>query len=370
MMKDIVFVTPQVKTGGGNRVFFELANILVDEYNVKVIFPNNSEEKHTFEVDERIQFISIGDVATTHLDKIKNVINTFFYLNKHERNSNIIISDPIMAVFSFILSAKFVYRFVQADDFNMFNDRMIIRSQTLLYIYKFLTRLSFRYKYKFIFNSLYSYGQFCKYNKGFKEPPLIVHPALNHSIFNVSHKKGRNGKMKQLCLVARKHPLKGLQIFIDAWKRLSVSYKDKINKVVLITHDDLNNYDVSDFSVINPTSDTEIAEILCVSDIFISTSLNEGFGLPPLEAMACGSGVIISDSGGVREFAQHDFNCLMFPAGNVDKLVEQLKCILNDEVKLESIQRNGLITADQFGWESSAKKLVEILAQPYEQGNI
>lgn len=60
----------------------------------------------------------------------------------------------------------------------------------------------------------------------------------------------------------------------------------------------------------------EIAYYMNLSHIFISTSWWEGFGLPPLEAMACGCAVILSNSGGVNEYAQLDDNCLMFDPRN------------------------------------------------------
>ena len=40
-MNKIVFIAPSIKTGGGNRVFIELANILCEEYDISVLFPNN-----------------------------------------------------------------------------------------------------------------------------------------------------------------------------------------------------------------------------------------------------------------------------------------------------------------------------------------
>ena len=47
-MNKIVFIAPSIKTGGGNRVFIELANILCEEYDISVLFPSNSEETTRF----------------------------------------------------------------------------------------------------------------------------------------------------------------------------------------------------------------------------------------------------------------------------------------------------------------------------------
>lgn len=360
-MKEIVFVTPQIKTGGGNRVFFELANILTEEYKIKIFYPNNSQEKHTFTVNEHIQFVAVGRLAKTKMGKLKNVILTFFSLNKYAKNSFVIITDPIMAIFGFLLRVKLRYRFIQADDYNIFNDRLIIQSKLLLEIYKYLTMLSYKYDYKFIFNSQYSYNQFCKYNLSFSGEPNIVHPAINHSIFNSLKIKELKKEKKQICLVARKHPLKGLHIFIEAWQSLSFSTKEKVSKVVLISHDDLSNFNTTDFEIVIPKSDLEIAAIFQESDIFISSSLSEGFGLPPLEAMGCGSAVIISRSGGVNEFAEPGFNCIMYSPESPSELAETIEYVLNNHDLIEKIQESGLKTVKRFDWKYSASALSNIL---------
>ncbi|MFV5692472.1 glycosyltransferase family 4 protein [Flavobacterium sp. LT1R49] len=359
-MKKIVFVTPQIKSGGGNRVFFELANVLVNDYEVQIIYPNNSEEINTFSIDERIKFKSIGEFEHNKIGKIKNVINTFFYLNKYEKESRIITSDPIMSVLGFLLTVKLRYRFVQADDYNIFNDGMIIQSKLLLRIYKVLAKISFRYNYSFIFNSHYSSRKFCEQYRSFKKDIKIVYPALNHSIFNSTERKTFKSDKIQLCLVARKHPLKGLKTFIDAWSTMSTAIKEKVEKVVLISHDDLSDFDVSEFIVVKPKSDKEIVKVYQESDIFISTSYSEGFGLPPLEAMACGCGVITSDSGGVSEFAINNVNCIVFSPGDYKSLQIEIEGLINNNQKLRELQMNGVESAKFFNWDFSAKKIIQI----------
>lgn len=359
-MKKIVFVTPQIKTGGGNRVFFELANVLVNENEVKIIYPNNSDEINTFAIDKRIKFKAIGKFGNNKIGKIINIVKTFIYLNKYEKNSHIVTSDPIMCVLGFLLRVKLKYRFVQADDYNIFNDRMIISNRMFLYLYKILTKLSFRYNYLFIFNSYYSYSKFYEQNSSFRQEIKIVHPAINHSVFNsLGRDVLRNDKI-QLCLVARKHPLKGLDTFINAWSTIQVNAKEKVGKIVLISHDDLSDYDLKKFVVVKPKSDKDIVKQYLESDIFISTSWSEGFGLPPLEAMACGCGIITSDSGGVSEFAINNVNCMMFLPGDHKSLQIEIENLINNDLKLKELQMNGLERVKMFNWYDSAKKLVEI----------
>ena len=59
----IVFVVPSMKTGGGNRVFFEIANKLSENLDVEVVYPYNSLDRHTFEINKSINLISVGNLA-------------------------------------------------------------------------------------------------------------------------------------------------------------------------------------------------------------------------------------------------------------------------------------------------------------------
>lgn len=365
-MKKIVFVTPQIKTGGGNRVFFELANVLVNENEVKIVYPNNSEELNTFFVNQGIKFVPIGKFEPNKVGKIINVVKTFIYLNKHEKDAHVITSDPIMSIFGFLLAVKRKYRFVQADDYNIFNDGMIISNKLLLSLYKKLTRLSFKFNYSFIFNSKYSYRKFYEQNLAYKKEVKIVHPAINHSFFNSLNRKVLDSNKIQICLVARKHPLKGLETFIDSWKNMSIEIKKNVERVTLISHDDLSDFDTSEFVIVRPKSDNDIVNEYLKSDIFISTSWSEGFGLPPLEAMACGCGVITSDSGGVSEFAINNENCIMFLPGDSKSLQSAIEELINDKQKMNKFQLNGAEKARSFSWELSAKKMIEIFKESEE----
>ncbi len=51
-------------------------------------------------------------------------------------------------------------------------------------------------------------------------------------------------------------------------------------------------------------------------DVVLDASFHEGFGLVPLEAMACGAAIVCSDSGGVGQFVRHEVNGLLVPEVN------------------------------------------------------
>lgn len=361
-MEKICFITPQFKTGGGNRVFIELANILSENNEIEIIYPNNSLDKNTFSLNNKVKITSIGRFKKFKLWKLFNMIYCLFWIRKNRKDYKLIITDPIMSLFYMILPLKNLYRFIQADDYRIFDDRAIIKNKWLLEIYKKMTLFSYRSKkIKFIFNSKYVYENFLRDRKNKDVSYKLVHPSINKEVFY--NKKLRKDDELNICIVARKHPWKGFNDFTEGWKNFK--FKEKINNIYIVSHDDLSEFDLSDskYKVIVPKSDREISEIMNRSHIFISTSWWEGFGLPPLEALACGNSLLISRSGGVNEYAVEGKNCLMFEPKNQKELFEKLEVLINEESKRKELSMNRVETIKNFSWEKSAKQLFEILRE-------
>jgi glycosyltransferase involved in cell wall biosynthesis len=120
--------------------------------------------------------------------------------------------------------------------------------------------------------------------------------------------------------------------------------------------------DISDLRAqifIKPGQD-ELRRIYSSATVFVSSSWYEGFGLPGLEAMACGVPVVTTDSGGVREYAVNEENCLMVPPKNPQALADAITRLLSDEPLRKKFIKNGLETAKKFDWDRSIDILEEI----------
>ena len=362
---EIIFVSPNIKIGGGNRVFIELANKLINNYNIKIIYPQNSSDINTFNVNKDIQFIGIGKMANSKIAKLINLIKCIYYINKLPNNNIIVFSDPIFCLLiPLIRNKNRIYRFIQADDYCIFDDGLLLGNGFLLTLYKKLCKLSYKLNIKYIFNSKFVYNQFVSISHKKEVPFNLVHPSINHDVFKVNLiAKDIKKDCFSVCIVARKHPSKGLITFINAYNQLPNNYKKRITDIKLISHDDLSDYNTKGMNIIKPRSDNEIAKIFLNSNLFISTSWLEGFGLPPLEAMACGCPVITSDSKGIHEFAIDEYNCLMYEPKNELQLIEKIKfCIDNSDI-CKKLSLNGIKTADKFNWDLSAQQFINIISK-------
>ncbi|NQT92626.1 MAG: glycosyltransferase family 4 protein [Lentisphaerae bacterium] len=97
-----------------------------------------------------------------------------------------------------------------------------------------------------------------------------------------------------------------------------------------------------------PSSEQEMADYYRSADIFLWTGYPEGFGLPPLEAMACGCAVIGFTGGGGNEFMKNGKTALTAPDGDVASLARQLACILQNEQLRETVRAGGTAIAQQY----------------------
>lgn len=359
MREKICFITPQFKTGGGNRVFVELANILVNKgYEVELIYPNNSNSVNNFCLDKKISIIEIGSLADSKLKKLSNLLLTLMFVSRKRRYSVVLLADPIMSIFAFILGRNHVYRFVQANDYIIYDDLFLLKNRIMLAAYKFLTRMSYQYRVNYIFNSRYTFDSYIDVARRSDVAYKLVHPAVNHQIFY--NRDLRDGGIT-ICVVGRIHPLKGFSDFISAWRRLQKELMVRINMAYVITHDQLDEFDTVGFTVVNPKNDEEIADIFNKSHIFISTSWWEGFGLPPLEAMACGCAVIMTFAGGVMEYAENEVNCLMYQPRDIEQLCAHIRFLTENPDEIIRLATNGISTAKRFSWERSTEQLIDTL---------
>lgn len=110
----------------------------------------------------------------------------------------------------------------------------------------------------------------------------------------------------------------------------------------------------------NPSKD-KIVELYSQADVFIFPSLEEGWGLTPLEAMACGCVVVGTRTGFVLDLGKHRENMMISEPGDVSGMVENVEEVLSDSVLMKKIQKNAIETAEGLDWEKSADKLMDIL---------
>lgn len=98
------------------------------------------------------------------------------------------------------------------------------------------------------------------------------------------------------------------------------------------------------------------------ADVFVSACQAEGFNMPILEAMACGTPVICTDDGGNRDFVVPNVNALVAKRSPQD-IFCKVKQVLDSKSLQRTLKLSGLKTVmdPQYKWENGVKKLEKIL---------
>ncbi|NUM36247.1 MAG: glycosyltransferase family 4 protein [Candidatus Brocadiae bacterium] len=100
----------------------------------------------------------------------------------------------------------------------------------------------------------------------------------------------------------------------------------------------------------------DIVSLYSSATIFLFPSLYEGFGIPPLEAMACGTPVIASNASSLPEILG-DAAILVSP-DNIQEMEFQIQRLLSDSSLRNQYSEKGLQQSKKFSWKESAKKLL------------
>ena len=106
-------------------------------------------------------------------------------------------------------------------------------------------------------------------------------------------------------------------------------------------------------------SQEDIVRLLNSADVFVFPSLYEGFGLPALEAFACGAPVVTSIGHAVEEVVEGSALCV--DARGYSDIADAIKKLLNNEGLRESLINQGYHRLEHFSWEKTGKETADIL---------
>jgi glycosyltransferase involved in cell wall biosynthesis len=105
-------------------------------------------------------------------------------------------------------------------------------------------------------------------------------------------------------------------------------------------------------------ANTSLPAVYCLSKLFLYTSLRESFGIPMLEAMACGVPVITSNTASMPEVAGGA--ALTIDPGKPEEITDAMKRIISDKPLRDNLIEKGFKQASKFSWKKTAEKVLEI----------
>lgn len=115
---------------------------------------------------------------------------------------------------------------------------------------------------------------------------------------------------------------------------------------------------------VNYTKDAttdQLRRIYSSSSAYVCASVNEGYGLTCVEAMACGCALVVTDFAGAKEYAVDGVNSLVAPVGDVDAIAAGIERVLNDDGLRKQLATGGVETACGLDWRAAVDRFAEVL---------
>jgi len=161
-------------------------------------------------------------------------------------------------------------------------------------------------------------------------------------------------------------PRKNVPLLIEAFHKVHANLGKGVKLVIIgkmarnyeVVLNMIEKYKLSRevvFTGFIPVSD--MPAVYTASDMFVYPSLYEGFGLPPLEAMACGVPTICSNNSSLPEVVGDGAE--LVDAQNLDTIAETILKISDDQEYGRKLAARGLVRAKEFSWHKTALETVE-----------
>lgn len=170
-----------------------------------------------------------------------------------------------------------------------------------------------------------------------------------------------------LLFVGTIEPRKNLPGLLQAYSMLRARYKD-LPKLVMVGHKGWLSEDtfqaIKDLRLqkeviwLEGVPDGVLPALYNGARVHLLPSLYEGFGFPPLEAMACGTPTLVSDRGSLREIGG-DAAIYVDPT-EPESIADGIETLLHDTGLYQTMRDRGLSHVQKFNWHTAAAKTLEV----------
>ena len=130
---------------------------------------------------------------------------------------------------------------------------------------------------------------------------------------------------------------------------------NEVNRLIVQQSD---NGTMKQFIRLGFVPDEDLVALYNVATVFVMPSLYEGFGLPILEAMSCGTPVIVSKEGSIPEVAGDA--AFYVNAYDVKNIALGIEKVFKDKKLQKELQTRGLIQAKKFSWQKTVEETVRV----------
>lgn len=197
-----------------------------------------------------------------------------------------------------------------------------------------------------------------------------IYKPMDKSISRQIIKKAYGIEGEYILYIGGFSPRKNITGLIEAFSKLKALYKSDIKLIIAGKKGisfEIYRKKAEELHIINDIlfpgfiALSDLPHLYSAAKLFVYPSFYEGFGLPPLEAMACGTPVIASNVTSIPEVLG-DSAALIDPH-NVESITSSMLQILEDNLYKESLIAKGLNKSASLSWNKTAKQTLEVYSE-------
>ncbi len=190
----------------------------------------------------------------------------------------------------------------------------------------------------------------------------VIHCGISELFLN--HKPNHK-KQNYILYVGRLSPTKNIKGLIKAFDLLINKYKLdlklKLTGEYRMLNFKINNAIKSKVDFVGNASENDLINLYRNASLFVFPSFYEGFGLPPLEAVACGCPLVVSNVGSLPEVCG-DAAYYVNPY-DVESITEGMYKVLTNNALGQRLIQKGFERVEMFSWERSAKEYKKVFEE-------
>ncbi len=207
------------------------------------------------------------------------------------------------------------------------------------------------------------------------EDKIVVAPCAADPMYTVLHDDARLDAIREqyntgdafILSVGNLQPRKNLRTLIDAYVRLrragaTTAKLVLVGKAAWLTDDIFTAARKSgyadDLVFTGYVPDDDLVALYNAATVFVYPSVFEGFGLPPLEAMACGTPVVCGNRSALPETV--GAAALMVDPEDAEAMATAIARVLNDEATARMLRQRGPEQAARFSWDATARIIHDV----------
>jgi glycosyltransferase involved in cell wall biosynthesis len=186
-----------------------------------------------------------------------------------------------------------------------------------------------------------------------------IRPGMNLDMF-YPYGKPDDDILRLLAMVRLGHAYRGDDLVFATLEKIKVLKPDV--EIILFGSNELSKLEVPfPFVDMGRVSPDALPPIYSKADVYMDLSREHGFGRTGVEAMACGTACVLSESGGISDYARHQDNALIVPVEDTDAATAAVIRLLEDkELRFHLIQ-NGLETVKGFDDRDAAEDFLQVV---------